>query len=286
MNASSSFELLSNRVDNMMIGSLLSTYQLGIYNRAFSLSRMPVDQLATSLGGVLISAFSRVQDNLIHSKSMYQKVLCGTALMVFPVLLIFIFTADSFISTLYGVKWISAALPLKIMAAGSFATALTVALRAMIASQGLVGKEIPIQALNLALTAIVVVAGYRWGLGTIAAGIAIKEVIVFSLTKRLLARSHMRLTISQLYEAISPVLIAIFITAGCSYIFIQWLIKFTSFTSISYLFATSFFMVTIYLICIFSLPHVLRRNNIFNANMDIIRKYIRTIFARIILRPR
>jgi len=278
--------MFSNRVDNMLIGSLLNTYLLGIYNRAFSLSRMPVDQLATSLGSVFISAFSRVQDDLDHSKSMYQKVLCGTALIVFPILLIVMFTADSLISTLYGDKWISVALPLKIMAAGSFATVLTVTLRAVIASQSLVGKEIPIQAFNLVFTALVVVIGYNWGLSVIAAGIAIKEIIVFALTKRLLIRSHTKLTIHHLLEAIIPALIAVLITAACTLLFIQWLLRTMALTSIGYLFSTSAFMLTVYTVNIYFLSRTMGHNNIFIANLDILRKYLSMAFALIKYRKR
>lgn len=284
-NVNVSLETLSNRVDNMMIGSLLSTYALGIYNRAFSLSRMPVDQLATSLRPVIISALSRIQDDIEHSSLMNQKILCGMSLIVFPLLVLLMLTADSLIATLYGEKWLPAAAPLKIMALGSFATALTVSLRAMIASQNLVGKEMPIQLINLSLTIAIVAGGYSWGLNAIAAGIALKELVVFILIKRVLARSHMEMKISQLVEAVSPPLVAAVITAMISLAVQEGLLGKYGETSAQYLFFSAAILGISYLASIVVLAKLFRHNEILQANLDIARRHIQATAARFKMTP-
>ena len=201
-------DTLTNRVDNMILGKLLGLAPLGIYMRAFSLSRLPLDNLCSPIYQLAFSAFSRIQDNLDHSIRMYRKILCATTTAVFPILLLFIFYGEGFIRFIYGEKWLPAALPLKIMAIGSFFTVISMMTATLTEAQNLVGRQIPIEIANLLLTILAVVVGAQWGLVGVALGITIKAIIIQGLILRLAQKSHIEVSLQAIFSAVLPALFA------------------------------------------------------------------------------
>ena len=199
---------LTHRVDNMILGKLLGLGALGIYMRAFSLSRLPLDNLCSPIYQLAFSAFSRIQRNLDHSVRMYRKILCATTTVVFPVLLAFIFLADGLIQFIYGEKWLPAALPLQIMAVGSFFTVISMMTATLTEAQNLVGRQTPIEVGNLLMTIAAVTLGAQWGLAGVAAGIAIKAVLVQFLILRLAKHSHIEIPLRAVFTAVLPAITA------------------------------------------------------------------------------
>jgi O-antigen/teichoic acid export membrane protein len=222
MHVNNTLNLAAAKVDNMIIGRMVGIQELGIYMRAYSLSRLPVTELLGRLYQVLFSGFSRVQEDIARSITIHEKILCAVTSAIFPLLLILIFIAEGFIGILYGEKWLPAVLPLQIMALGSFAITITMTLGALSDAQGLVGREIPIQAINLVLTIAAVLIGARWGLEGVAVGIALKGFIVLGLMQRMLQRSHLSLTWSPLGRAIAPAVICCVI-GGSAAMAASWL---------------------------------------------------------------
>lgn len=196
--------LTSQRVDNMLIGRLNGLTELGLYNRAFSLARMPVENLCTPLYQLLFSGFSRIQDDIDHSRLLFKKALCLVASAVFPLLVALILLAHAFVYYIYGSKWLPAVVPLQIMAVGSFMLVIGTTLGSLGAAQNLVRQMTPIQVTNLLLTIAAVAVGARWGLVGVAASITIKILIVQTLQIRMIQRSHIDLGWRDIGTAIVP----------------------------------------------------------------------------------
>lgn len=207
-NVNSSLDILGDRVDNMLVGSALGAHALGIYARAYSLARLPVEQLAQSLEPLLLGGLARIQDDLHYTRSMYQKATCALALGVFPFILLFILVADSFIAVVYGEKWLTAALPLKIMAVGAFALLLSSTLRSLVAAQNLVGREMPLQLAKVAITVVILIAAIPGGLTAVAIGISIREFIFLALLKRMIGKAGLGLNVRAILYAAMPATIA------------------------------------------------------------------------------
>lgn len=154
---------------------------------------MPVTELLAKLYQVLFSGFARVQEDVEHPKLLNQKIMCAMTSLIYPLLLILIFIADGVIYQVYGQKWLLAANALQVMAVGSFSLVISITLGALSHAQGLVGREIPIQAANVVLTIAAVVIGARWGLVWVASGIALKSYLIFVMPARMMAWSHLAL---------------------------------------------------------------------------------------------
>jgi O-antigen/teichoic acid export membrane protein len=199
-----SLSMLANRVDNMIIGATNGMAELGIYNRAFSLSRMPLEQVVYRLYELFFTGLSRIQDDLSYSILMYRKILCAMSSAAFPLLLALMFLADGFVYNLYGDRWMACVFPLKIMIVGSFAYLICTTLGALADAQALVAKETPVQVLHVAATIMAVTLGSRWGLAGVAAGIATKDLVLLFLMKNMLRRSHVGIGWAVLVSAVYP----------------------------------------------------------------------------------
>ncbi len=208
-----SLSMLTKRVDNMMVGRMLDIASLGFYTRAFNLANMPVANICSPLYQLLFSGFSRIQDNMEHSKLMYQKAMCAITSTVYPLLLVLVFAGDELIYFVYGEKWMPAATPMKILAIGFFAQVISITTSSFASAQNLVAKQTPIVVTNLMLTVVAVAVGVSWGLDGVATGISIKMFFIVFLVYKMMRRSHIGLELRDTFTAVTPAAVATLITA-------------------------------------------------------------------------
>ncbi|MDD4274566.1 MAG: lipopolysaccharide biosynthesis protein [Desulfobacter postgatei] len=188
LHLNNSLNMLAGRIDNMMIGKLLGIMPLGIYVKAFSLGRMPVDLLGSKLYQMFFTALSHVRENQADSLLLFQKM-CGTLTFVIYLPLVILFhISEGFVTNLYGEKWADAVLPMQIMIIGSFATVISMTCGVFCDAQNLVKRETKVQCLNVLLTITAVVIGSKWGLVGVASGIAINAFILLVLMKNILSK--------------------------------------------------------------------------------------------------
>ena len=188
LHLNNSINLLSNRIDNILIGKLVNVQSLGIYVKAFSLGRMPINLLGANLYQLFYTALSHIRENRQDSISLFQKMLGVVTFAVYLPLLLLILLGEGFVVNLYGEKWAEAVLPMQIMAVGSFAGVANMLCGAFADAQNLVAKETQVQTVNLLLTVTAVLIGSRWGLIGIATGISMKVVVMQVMMYRLLNR--------------------------------------------------------------------------------------------------
>lgn len=212
MHLNNSLSLAANRVDNMMIGRLAGLDLLGIYSRAFSVARLPVDNLCTPLYQLVVGTLSRIQDDHGQSRLMFRKVLCAVTSAVFPLLLWLIFDIEAFLYILYGEKWLPAAEPFRLLALGSFILVVSITQSSLAVAQNLLAQQTPILVLNLCLTMIAVLVGMRWGLSGVAIGISLKILITNVLQMRVIRRSHLAIGWDDFARALLPASLASLLT--------------------------------------------------------------------------
>jgi len=219
LHLNNSLNLLSDRIDNMMIGKLTNMRELGIYVKAFSLGRMPVSLLGSNLYQMFFTALSQVRDNRSDSIVLFQKMLaCLTWAIYLPLVILFL-AGEGFVFHLYGEKWLGAVLPMQIMIFGSFPKVISMTCGAFCDSQNLVKKETKVQCMNVILTIAAVFIGSRWGLEGLAAGIAVKAYLMLLMMKAILSRG-IDLTWWHLWKPVWPSLCAAFAGVGAALIII------------------------------------------------------------------
>ena len=186
LHLNNTLSMVSSRIDNMLIGKLVGIQQLGIYVKAFSLGRMPVDLLGGNLYQMFFTALCRLRDNRSDSVAMFQKMIASLTLAIYLPLLVLFFVGEGFIVNLYGAKWVDAVLPMQVMLIGSFAVVINMTCVAFCNAQNLVKQLTKVQCINLILTTLAVIIGSRWGLVGVASGITFKSFIMLILIGNIL----------------------------------------------------------------------------------------------------
>jgi len=106
---------ISNRIDEALIAVLLGTTALGYYSIAKRLFMTLVDMLYSSIGKVLVSIFSRIQDRIDEIADKLIGVIAVLSAICIPIFMFSSFMSDDIIDLLFGNKWATAASPFSII---------------------------------------------------------------------------------------------------------------------------------------------------------------------------
>jgi O-antigen/teichoic acid export membrane protein len=269
LHLNNSLSMFAGRVDNMMVGSMMGVGELGIYNRAFNLSRLPVTEIMGQLYQIFFTGLSRIQDDLDHSLKIFKKIVCAMSIAVFPFLIILVLQGQNVIQILYGDKWLPAAEPLKLMALGSFPYLIAATLGSLADAQNLVAKETPIQIFNVFGTIAAVMIGGVWGLTGIAVGIAVKSLFLMLLLQQMISRSHVKLKFTIMLKAAFPAVLASvagFIMGGSVDYALNLLQIYSSFLHLSFVCVTVF---ATYGVTLFALARFKPEDETLSSNLQI-----------------
>jgi PST family polysaccharide transporter len=199
---------LTNRVDNMLVGALMGVTSLGLYNRAFSLSRLPADQFSESLAPLLLGSLARLQEDSDSARALFAKAACIIALVTLPFVIFLGVAGPILVLFLYGDQWAGAGPALQVMALGGVFLALSVPMRSLVNAQGLARQMAWIHFVALLATVGFVLALFPLGLVAISVGITLKEGVRLAMLLRLAARGPVDVRPGEFFYFVAPSLIA------------------------------------------------------------------------------
>ncbi len=107
---------LNTNLPQIIIGRVLGTTILGYYALAYQLIDLPVQRISKNVLKVMFPAFSKLQDQPIAYRHMYQQTVYFLALVTFPIFVGLFLLAPELVPFLYGEKWLPAVLPLQALA--------------------------------------------------------------------------------------------------------------------------------------------------------------------------
>jgi O-antigen/teichoic acid export membrane protein len=107
--------VLSNTVDNLVIGRMLGTSSVGLYGAAFRLANFPNSVVGHTVGRTMFSVYSMLQDDLAAFRYAYLRNLERVALLAVPVSVGLIVAAEPIVLALLGDRWLAAVPALRIL---------------------------------------------------------------------------------------------------------------------------------------------------------------------------
>jgi PST family polysaccharide transporter len=156
-------------VDKVLLGRLLGAEALGIYGRAYQLINIPTENLNSAVGGVAVSALSRLQDDPRRFRGYFLKGYSLVLALTIPVTVACALFARDIILVLLGQKWWASVEIFRLLAPTILAFALINPLAWLLFSSGRVGRS-----MKMALViAPVVILGYVAGLPYGSRGVAL-----------------------------------------------------------------------------------------------------------------
>lgn len=170
---------LGRNADNIIVGKLLGSEMLGIYQRAFNLMMRPVLVVGGVTTGVLYPLMVSVQGDTARLRSAYLKSLVLTAFLGLPMSLVLYVHGREVIDLLFGSRWLAVVGPFKILVLALFfrlAYRVTeTASFAVGAMKAATGRQFFYAAAVISGAAV----GSQWELSGVAAGVALALLAFF-----------------------------------------------------------------------------------------------------------
>ncbi len=190
-----------NNVDYFLIGKFMNATQLGFYERAFNLMSLPRKRIIRNVNQVLLSAYSRIQDDNAKISSGLDRVFRYLAFVSYPLMVWLYFVAPSFITVLYGPKWTSTIFPLQIMCASGLLQVFAMGFKPVLTAKAAVGAMATRRFIYLVILTVSIYIGIDWGIDGVATGVAISSVfyllLLFQATKTRVGYSFKRFLLVQ-----------------------------------------------------------------------------------------
>jgi O-antigen/teichoic acid export membrane protein len=166
--------ILSQNADYVMVGRLLGGRALGFYGMAWDLLRFIPERLYRVVGRVTLPAFSAIQERQSELARSYRALIAMVGRMLLPAMALLAIAAPKLIVTIYGTKWMPAALPLRLLTPGLALIGLRLAIGSIYYARGFPATDIFVHGLRL--IAIVAAVGLTAPLGLAAVCAAMSAV--------------------------------------------------------------------------------------------------------------
>lgn len=99
---------IARNLDNILIGKVWGTQQLGLYAKAYQLLLLPIQQINAPIASVAIPLLSRIADSPKRYREVYLSILEKLVLITMPLMVCMITTSDWLIELLLGKQWVAA----------------------------------------------------------------------------------------------------------------------------------------------------------------------------------
>jgi O-antigen/teichoic acid export membrane protein len=109
---------LTSQFENIIVGRVLGTHSLGIYDKAKSLAIIPSESFIMHINSVMYSAFTANRDNKTTLHSHFSKSIFLVSVISLPIHLGLVIVSPYFVHLILGEKWIDMIIPLEIILFG------------------------------------------------------------------------------------------------------------------------------------------------------------------------
>jgi PST family polysaccharide transporter len=168
----------ADKIDYLIIGKSLGPTALGFYEKAFNLMDIAVKELSNKMSMVLFSAFSKIQDDQRKIQAAYSKVIMTLSLLCFPVFFGLFLVAPTFVTVVFGEKWLPSALSLQVLCIAGILRMHLQVTSTIVNALGRISAEIWRRATAFALLALGCWLGSFWGITGVAIAVAITTAIL------------------------------------------------------------------------------------------------------------
>jgi O-antigen/teichoic acid export membrane protein len=181
-------EFLAGNVETLIVGRLLGKAELGLFNRASTLTNLPVELGVTAVNKVLFPALSGLQHDRQRLADGFQILLLGVGLFGSALACGVAAGAPDVVALLLGAKWGGIVPLVEIVAFGVPMTFLYVACGVTLDSLAALGPKLRLQTALLAVKVALVLGCVRWGLAGVALAIVLTEALRLAAGLALVAR--------------------------------------------------------------------------------------------------
>jgi O-antigen/teichoic acid export membrane protein len=214
----------SRNLDNLLIGRFVGAGALGLYDKAYQLLLLPIQQINWPATSVAVPVLSRLQNEPERFRAYYLQAIQMLVTVTMPAVAFLFVTADMVIPFLLGNQWVGSVIIFRYLAPAAFIGTFNVATGWVYISLGQTGRQFRWSILGSSVTITSFLIGIHWGVIGVAAAFSIKTLIL--LIPRLLYCYRLSpLRLRDLINALSiPALCSIFAALGL-FVMLQYVIS-------------------------------------------------------------
>lgn len=170
-------EFLHANIEALFIGRVLGKVQLGLFNRAITLTNLPVEMGVGAVNKVLFPALAFMQSDRARMADGFQILLLGIGLFSTALACGIAAAAPDVVAFLLGAKWLQITPIVSVVAFAVPPMFMFVACGVTLDSLAALNAKLRLQVSMLALKFVLVLALAHWGLSGIAAAVVLAELI-------------------------------------------------------------------------------------------------------------
>jgi lipopolysaccharide exporter len=181
-------EFLYANIETLFIGRVLGKFQLGLFNRAITLTNLPVEMGVGAVNKVLFPALASMQSDRSRMADGFQILLLGIGLFSTALACGIAAAAPDVVAFLLGSKWVQITPIVSVVAFAVPPMFMFVACGITLDSLAALNAKLRLQLGMLAFKFVLVLALAHWGLTGIAAAVVVAELIRLVWGVRLVSR--------------------------------------------------------------------------------------------------
>lgn len=157
-----------SNIDSVIIGRQLGVIELGLYNRSMNLLASPMNAAVTTLQGVLLPLYSRLQHRTEAVRDTYLASLCLMSIVLAPVFTSVAVMPETTVLAVYGLAWINAAALIAPLALAMPVNAALALSGPMMQGLGRAGLEATSQGVGFVVLVVAVIVAASYSLAAVA----------------------------------------------------------------------------------------------------------------------
>lgn len=181
-------EFLGGNIETLIVGRLFGKADLGLLNRAGTLTNLPVELGVGAVNKVLFPALSGLQHDRLRLADGFQMLLLSVGLFSTAMACGIAAGAPDVVPLVLGAKWLGIVPLVTVLALAVPPTFLFVACGVTLDSLAALGPKLRLQLLALALRVVLVLALARWQLEGVALAVVLTELLRLVLGLRVVGR--------------------------------------------------------------------------------------------------
>ncbi|MFA5014773.1 MAG: lipopolysaccharide biosynthesis protein [Actinomycetota bacterium] len=213
---------LSRNMDFIITGKLLGAILLGFYQFSFNLPYLVQAYVQDGIAPVAFPVFSKVNyDRERVARGMF-KAVKFISIIIFPLMVLLSFSADDFITIVYGAKWLLASSPLRLLCVSAAFASVHCIVGTVFTAIGRPEIKFKWGLFRLPFTVLLIVLLSRWGIIGIAAAMLIVEC--FTVILAYIATKVLEVRFTRYLEVLFPAslcsMLMVTILYGVNYLFV------------------------------------------------------------------
>ena len=157
-------DLLFHRFDNLMVGTLAGSHQLGLYNQSYILAEVGIKAAHPAIYQVSMPTYARLQGDRSRSSSAYRFVVFFLSRAVVPVAILFVVIPGQLLGVVLGDQWRPAENMLRALAVYALLIPLVEHTRIVLIANGAIREALLARLIQVSFfVPAAVVAAWLWG---------------------------------------------------------------------------------------------------------------------------